>query len=227
MVALNTAPMSRSPRRTSPIRVVLLGAVAVLVALGAGRIGQLLPDIHNPFGSRTVDHSPPAVLHALNDLADYHAASAQYQTTLDIEKDANYLPAFLKGDRTLFLAAGSVDGVVDFSHLGGDAVKIDGDHVTITLPHAHLTAAQVDPQQSHVVTQQRGVLDRLGSIFSDTPSGERHLYLLAQDKLNRAAAADPQLTQRTEDNTRAMLTQLLHGLGFKDVRIVFADAPGT
>ena len=226
MVALNT-PMSRAPRRTSPMRVVLLGAVAVLVVLGAGRINQLLPAIHNPFGSRTVDHSPPAVLHALNDLADYHAASAQYQTTLDVQKDANYLPDFVKGDRTLFLAAGSVDGVVDFSHLGGDAVKVDGDRVTITLPHAHLTGAQVDPRQSHVVTHQRGMLDRIGSVFTDTPTGERRFYLMAQDKLNKAAAADPQLIQRAEDNTRAMLTQLLHGLGFKNVTIVFADAPAT
>src|SRR3954470_8228101 len=227
MVALNTAPMSRSPRRTSPLRAVLLGAVAVLVALGAGQLGNLLPSIHNPFGSKTLDHSPPAVLHALNDLADYHAASGQFQTTLDIEKDANYLPSFIRGERTLFLASGSVDAVVDFSKLGPDAVRVDGKNVTVTLPPAHLMTAQIDPAQSHVVDRQRGLLDRVGSMFSDNPTGEQKLYLDAQSKIGTAAAADNQLTTRAQDNTRAMLTQLLKGLGFTNVTVNFATPPGT
>ena len=43
---------------------------------------------------------------------------------VDVEQDNKLLPSFIKGERTLFIAAGTVDAAVDFSGLsdqsGGD-----------------------------------------------------------------------------------------------------------
>lgn len=201
--------------------------VAVLLGwVGIHHIGDLLPGFGNPFHTKQVDRSGPAVLKALDDLHEYKAATGSYQVMLDIEKDAQYLPAFLKGERTLFLAQGSVDAGVDFSGLGPGAVAVNPDDhsVTISLPHATLSKPVLDTAASHVVDRDRGLLDRLGSVFSDSPTGEQALYRAAEPKL-RAAADESALVGKADENTTQMLQKFLGALGFDHVTVVFQDNP--
>lgn len=202
-------------------------ALVVLVAMIA--VGGLLPSLRNPFGTETRDRSGPAVLKSLEDLSEYRAATANLEVIVDVEEDARNVPSFIKGERTLFVAAGSVDAVVDFGRLGRGAVRVSDDRraVTITLPPARLSRARVDPRRSRVVDRQRGLVDRAGGIFSDNPTSERELYLLAEDKL-AAAARDPAagLLQRAEQNMRATLTSLMRSLGFRRVSVRFTR-PGA
>jgi Protein of unknown function (DUF4230) len=122
------------------------------------------------------------------------------------------------------VAAGSVDAEVDFSNLKGDAIKVseDGTRVDVTLPHARLTPARVDPDQSRVFSRERGLLDRLGSVLSDNPTSERELYRLAGAKM-QAAADGSDLKARAEQNTRAMLQSMLRSLGYREVTVTFRD----
>ena len=76
-------------------------------------------------------------------------------------------------------------------------VSEDRRSVTISLPPPTLSAPHLDLDQSQVVSRDRGLLDRLGSVFSDTPTGERELQLAAQEKM-RAAAAASDLSARAE-----------------------------
>jgi hypothetical protein len=205
-------------------------AVAVVVAVllgwvGLHHLGDLLPGFANPFRTEEVDRTGPAVLKALEDLHEYRAATGSYQVMVDIEKDAKYMPSFLKGERTLFLAQGSVDAGVDFSGLGPEAVTVNPDRsVTITLPHAHLSKPVLDTAASHVVDRDRGLLDRLGSVFSDSPTGEQALYGAAEPKL-RAAANESALVAKADENTTQMLTRLLGALGFTNVNVQFQENP--
>ena len=48
------------------------------------------------------------------------------------------------------------------------------------------------------------------------------LYALAEDRL-AAAAADSDLRERAETNTRAMLTGLARSLGVEEVEVAFAE----
>jgi len=206
-----------------------VGAVIVAVLLGwvgIHHIGDLLPGFGNPFHTEQVDRSGPAVLKALDDLHEYRAATGSYQVMVDIEKDAQYIPSFLKGERTLFLAQGSVDAGVDFSGLGADAVTVNPDDhsVTITLPHAQLSKPVLDTAASHVVNRDRGLLDRIGSVFSDSPTGEQALYAAAEPKL-RAAADESALIARADANTTQMLTRFLGALGFDTVHVAFQVNP--
>ncbi len=214
------------PRRSGRHPLVVV-AVVVLVAVGIGRVADLLPSFSNPFGTETVDRTGPAVLKAVEDLSRYEAATGQFQVIVDLEEDARFMPDFIRGERTLFVAAGTVDASVDFSSIGAGAITVspDGGAVRIVLPHARLSDARIDPGSSRVVSRQRGLLDRLGGVFSDTPTGERQLYLLAEQKLEAAARAGG-VTQRAEENTRAMLESMLGSLGFEDVTVVFGD-PST
>jgi hypothetical protein len=211
--------------RPAIMRVVVIAArdIDSLYVVGAIDLFDFLP---NPFKSETVDRSQPALLERLSDLSEYRAASAELQVLIDVEDDVRFVPSFLAGQRVTFLAGGSVDGAVDFGSLGDDAVEIDGDEVTITLPAAEIVDVDVDPDRSYVVNRDRGVLDRIGGIFSDNPTGEQELYQLAEDKL-RTAADQSALRERAERNTRKMLTALLRSLGFEKVTVVFEEPPAT
>jgi hypothetical protein len=204
------------------VGLVALGAVVV----GVAKVGDLLPSFTNPFGSKTVDRSQPALLQALEDLSEYKAASGNFQVIVDLEKDAKFMPAFLRGQRTLFVGAGSVDAVVDFAGLDQRAIAVSDDRrsVTITLPEPRLTGATVDPQQSHVVSRERGLLDRLGGVFSDSPTSERQLYLMAEERM-AAAARESDLRARAEQNTTAMLQAMVRALGFESVTVRFEPSP--
>lgn len=201
-----------------------MAAVAALAFVGAGRLLDVLPSFSNPFGTETVDRTGPAVLKAVEDLSRYQAATGNFQIVVDLEKDARFLPDFVRGERTLFVAEGTVDAYVDFTGIGSGAVTVspDGDEVTVVLPHAQLADADLDSEASRVVARERGLLDRLGGVFSDNPTDNRRLYLLAEDKLE-AAARDGGVTARAEENTRAMLEGMLGSLGFERVNVVFGD----
>ena len=192
-----------------------LGVIAVLLVIGP----------LNPFRTDTKDRSQPVLLKSLQDLSDYHAATANMQVVVDVEQDAKLLPSFIKGERTLFIAAGNVDAAVDFKALAKDpdAVKVSKDRrsVELTLPAPRLLKPQLDPDRSRVYDRDRGVLDRVEDALSDRPGDEQPLYQLAEDKLAAAAAADPKLLQTAERNTRSMLEGLLRGLGFENIKINF------
>src|SRR5215218_1599383 len=206
-------PGWRPPRRRSQVRLVAgIMLALVLVVAAAGLTGlRLWPSLPNPFATRRVDRSPPVLLKAIEDLAVYKAAKGNFQVVVDVEESTRGIPLALKGERTLFVAGGSVDAEVDFSAIGEGAIKVspDGERVEITLPRARLTQARVDPAQSRVFSRERGLLDRLGSVLSDNPTSERELYLLAQ----------------AEENTRAMLESMLRSLGYRDVTVTFRDPP--
>jgi hypothetical protein len=87
--------------------------VAALVI--AGVLGVRL--IHQPFKTKIVDRTPPVTLQQLRDLAEYKAASANFEVLIDIEKDVKWLPSAIAGERTFFVGVGSVDAVVDFGAL--------------------------------------------------------------------------------------------------------------
>ena len=207
--------------RTGSRALLFLAAVAALVVIAV----LLVTGPLNPFGSDTKDRSQPVLLKSLENLSDYHAATANMQVVVDVEEDARLLPSFIKGERTLFVAAGTVDAAVDFRGLAKDpeAVKVSDDRrsVRLTLPAPKLLEPQLDPDRSRVYDRDRGVLDRVEDAVSDRPGDEQPLYQLAEDKLAAAAAADPQLLRTAERNTRSMLEGLLRGLGFEKITIDF------
>jgi len=195
--------------------VVLLGTVALVVLGFLSATGTL-------FGPRQIDRSGPAVLQAVQDLSDYTAASGQFQVVVDIEEDDPILPAFLRGERTLFVATGSVDATVDFDGLGPDRVEVGADRtrVNVSLPAPSLSEAVIDPEESYVFGRERGLIDRIEGVFQDEPTSERDLYLAAEERLE-AAAVESDLVDTAERNTRAMLDQLLRSLGFEQVTVEF------
>ncbi|GAA2296154.1 DUF4230 domain-containing protein [Streptomyces kunmingensis] len=199
----------------------LLGVlVLVLVLVFTGlRLMHRLGDV---FGTETHDRSGPALLKSVRDLSRYEAASGNFQVVVDLEKDTKYLPDAIRGTRTLYIGAGSVDAYVDLGKIGSGDVRVNDARTsaTLKLPHAQLGSPALDTDRSYAVSKQRGLLDRLGDLFSDNPNDEQAVRKLAARHIGEAAR-DSHLTARAERNTTDMLRGLLRSLGFKDVRVSY------
>lgn len=206
-------------RRTRSVYAAGAVTAGLLVAAAVMAV-QLLG---NPFATKTVDRSLPPLLVELRDLADYHAAQGQFEVTVDREDDVALLPSVIAGERVQYAALGSVDAVVDFSGLteAGISMAADGGAVSITLPQPVLGEPVLDLQNSHVMNRDRGVLNRIGGLFSDSPTSEHALQAAAVEKIAAAAEASG-LRDRARESTRTMLTAMLGVLGFDDVTVTFA-----
>ncbi len=210
--------------RRVPWYVALPVTLAVIVGffLAAARF-EWLPGLPNPFGERTTDRSGPVLLQSIDNLSRYEGAEGNFQVVVDLDKEARFLPSSLLGDRTLYVGAGSVEAFVDFGGLGAKSVIVSDDRTaaTLHLPHARLAQASLDPKRSYVFAQERGLFDRLGTLFSDSPGSQQKLEILAAQKIEDAAKSS-QLQQRAETNTRSMLAGMLHALGYTTVTVTFS-----
>jgi Protein of unknown function (DUF4230) len=206
-------------RRSLGMWIAIVAVLGVLAA--AAVIGQIVKGL-NPLAVKRVDRTQPALLSAISNLADYRAASAQFTVVVDIEDDAKWLPAAVRGERTVMLATGSVDAGVNLAGLGASAFTIDdvAKSVVLRLPHATLRKAELDLANTTVVQHKRGILDRVGSAIGDAPKGENKALRLAQTKLEKAAK-DSTVLAVAEANTTTMMTSLVRGLGYNTVRIEF------
>jgi Protein of unknown function (DUF4230) len=203
------------------------GGVTIALLLVLGVIGPGLFNVSSPFSTSTVDHSPPIVLTEISDLAEFRAAEAEFRVIVDQEKDVKYVPDFVAGERTQYVAVGSIDAVVDFSGLTDDSITYDAvsGKAVVVLPVPTLGDPVIDFENSGVMNRDRGVIDRVGGVFSDSPTGEEDLIVAAQTQMVDAVPSSD-LLERAEANTEKMLTTLLTGVGVREVDVVF-EAPST
>ena len=211
-------------RRRIPVRLVVAGA-AVAVLLPAGlEIRDWVAGFGDSFEPEVVDRSTPPLLLALEDLSEYRAAEADLQTVIDIETDTPWLPSVISGERVSFLATGTADAFVDFEQIGEGAVTLspDGSSATIVLPAPELGEVRIDPENSRVLDRDRGLVERLSDAIEENPSDDSELYALAERRL-AAAAAESDVLDRAEANTRDMLTTLAGSLGVDEVTVEFEE----
>jgi hypothetical protein len=205
----------------------LLAAVVLIVVLLIG-IGVIrgwsgwLPELRNPFAEQTTDRSQPVVLRSIQDLSRFTAASGNFEVVIDVERDRRFIPDFLFGERTLFVAAGTVDAYVEFGGLAEDALVVDEERnaVRVTLPAPQLERPNLDLERSYVFAEERGVVNRIQDFFDDDPDSVQRVMQLAEQRIGDAANASG-LLERAEENTRKMLEGMLGSLGFETVTITF------
>jgi hypothetical protein len=195
----------------------LLLAIVGALAVGPGLAGML--DVTLPFQTKTIDRSQPALLVSVQELSEYHAAVGNFEVVLDIEDDKSWVPGFIAGERSLFVAAGTVDAYVDLSGLSDGDLRLsqDGASVAIRLPEAQLGEPNLDQERTYLFSQDRGVVDRIEDALSTDDQSD--LYQSAEEKL-AAAAADSDLANQAEENTKAMLVGMFNSLDFE---VTFID----
>jgi hypothetical protein len=179
----------RSGRRVGMGSVVVL-TVAVLTALVAA--GALLLwsggfGLDGLFGTQTVDRSAPVLVERLRNRNEFRGATGTFAVTVDLETKHSFIPTFLAGSRTIYSGVGDVDATISLRHIAAATTDPDGTLV-LTLPHAELGAAHLDPHSSHVMSRDRGLADRIGGTFSDSPTSDRGVERVAVRRIERAAA---------------------------------------
>ena len=217
--------VSRSSGLAGKLVTGLLAIVAIAVAVVVLSAVHLLPQLRNPFTETTTDRSGPALLKSITTLSRYEAASGSFQVVVDLTKRTSFIPSFLQGSETLFIGQGTDIAFVDFSQLKSPAIKVSADRsaVTVKLPRARLEPAELNVKQSYVFAEQQGLLNRIGNFFSGDPNSQQQVYILAQRKIEAAAAASSLLTQ-AQHNTQDMLDSMLRSLGFQRVTVTFTAA---
>lgn len=188
-----------------------------LIGLGAAAIIGWL-GVTSLFQNKTIDRSQPALLVSTQELSQYTAAVGNFEVLIDTEEDVPWVPSFVAGERSLFVAAGTVNAYVDFAGLttGDLTLSDDGESVEIRLPQAQLDKPNLDQERTYLYSQERGITNRFSDLLSTQDQSE--LYQLAEAKLATAAEAS-ELTQQAEDNTKTMLTGMFEALDF-DVAFV-------
>ncbi|WP_440901797.1 DUF4230 domain-containing protein [Actinosynnema sp.] len=193
-----------------------IGVLAgVVVLLAAAVLGTLtLTKVWDPFGTDVVDRSQPAVLKSLRDLSQFHAAAGDYQVVLDIEQDVRFVPDALAGQRTLFVAAGTVNAFVDFGTMDERSMTVSQESKTveIDLPSPQLDKPNLQQDKCYVFAQERGLFDRLASLVQ--AQDQQAFYVAAEQKLAEAAQTS-ELRKRAVDSTKKMLTGMLGALGYQ------------
>lgn len=198
----------------------IAAATATVLVGGFAAVVALVPQVSNPFEEREIDRSQPVLLQSIQDLSRYEAAAGNFQVVIDLEKDVRFLPSWVRGERTLFVAAGTVNAYVDFSAIDDGTIEISGEAAHITLPTPALDRTNLDSERSYVFAQERGLLNRIESLFSDNPGEQRELYVLAEQKM-QAVAQESGIIARAEQNTRSMLVGMLRSLGYTSVTVTF------
>lgn len=189
--------------------------LAAAVVLGAAWVSGF----KLPFQTSTIDRSQPVVLKSIEELSQYHAAVGNFEVVVDQEQDVDWVPSFIAGERSLFVAAGTVDGFVDFSGLaeGDVVVSEENKTVEIRLPEAQLTEPNLDQDRTYLFSEDKGLVDAVSEALET--EDQQALYQLAEEKMATAAEAS-ELRQQAEENTRSMLTGMMGGLGYT---VVFTD----
>ena len=199
----NLSPLWRVGRAVGIVAVVLIALLWVV---------SVLPGI-NPFTEHTEDRSQPALLKSVRDLSQYHAAEGNFQVVVDLEHDVAWVPDAIAGSRTLFVAAGTVDAYVDLGRLADESLRVNTEKrtVAVQLPEAKLDKPSIDQKRTYLYSQERGVFDRVSSLFET--KDQQEFYVMAEEKI-AAAAKDAGLTERAEKNTRTMLSGMFKSLGY-------------
>lgn len=189
----------------------------------------------NPLGWVTSswfeDDDPPAAadttLLSIIRTRELRAASGEFSVPVYFGTEQNgireILPDALDANSGIFLYQGTVDALVDLRGLTEGDIEVDAANrsVRIEVPEPTLSRPNIDPSKSKIVSQNRGLLTRLGEIFSESPmAGREELDEVAIEELTRAAQQSD-LAGTARENAREFLTALLNELGYTDVEIEF------
>lgn len=219
--ALGTFRFMKSLRGSVIRGVVTVCALAIVAMVALVGAKAAFPDWTfslNPFSEKTVDKTGPALLKSLTDLSEYHAASGYFETVVDLDDDASFLPTWIKGEQILYVGKGTVDSLVNFGVLDERRVTVSEDRtsVTITLPAPTVGKPVLDLEKSEVFSHDVGIVTKFTG--SDI---ERKAQLKAIEQMTAAASGEGALIEKATENTTAMLRGLFGSLGFTDVTINF------
>ena len=166
----------------------------------------------NPFGfSTTITPSGPVVLEQLQKLARLETARYTGHAIVKGDTSSGILPAFIAGDKLVFVGHGEVVAGVDLSKMKPEDVDTKDGTATLHLPPAEIFHATLDNDQSEVVERQTGVFSK-----PDTQL-ETKVRQEAESQF-RDAAVQHEILKHADLGAQEALRKQLELFGFKEFR---------
>lgn len=122
------------------------------------------------------------------------------------------------GDRKiLFQSTAYLKAGVKLDNFSADNVKIDGENVTVTLPHAELLSFNMPAGET------KTVFEDYGFFRSRFTAAEQNEILQLGEKDIREDVPNLGILQDAEKNAKDVFTAMLTQMGFKNVNIKFEE----
>ena len=222
MIIENAQLASHPPSRESRPRVswvvgALLGAVLTLV-MAAVLVWSLTGFGLMHFmgmlrGERTtINVDQPTVVRQIQKLQRLETVSYTMDKIISGEHSNAYLPKFLVGDRLLLVVHGEVIAGINLAELQTGDVQVQGQKVSIHLPHAEVFSTRIDSARTKVYSRDTGLFS------SPDPNLESEVREEAERQLLQSALQDGMLKTAAE-NARTTISGMLEGFGFHEVDI--------
>jgi len=196
----------------------LLGAVLAAMAIGlllwSYTGASLAAFLRSPFAAlRTrIDVSQPTVVQQIQRLQRLETVRFNMEKIVSGERESDYLPKWLVGDRLLLVVQGEAVAGVDLGKLRPADVTVIGRRVILLVPQAELFSTRIDNEKTRVYSRSTGVFSSLD------PQLESEVRRAAERQL-RDAALQSGILDHANLNARTTLTSFLHGLGFDQVEL--------
>ena len=196
----------------------LLGMVLATAAIGlllwSYTSASLLAFLRSPLAAmRTrIDVSQPTVVQQIQRLQRLETVRFSMEKIVSGERENEYLPKWLVGDRLLLVVEGEAVAGVDLGKLRPEDVIVTGRRVTVLLPQAELFSTRIDNEKTRVYSRQTGLFSSLD------PQLESEVRREAERQL-RDAAVQAKILDHANENARTTLTSFLRGLGFDQVEV--------
>lgn len=192
---------------TRSVGLAVVPVACLLLLLGVARMREL---VNNPFGFSTrVTPSGPVVLQQVQSLRRLETCRYNGQAVVRGETMGS-LPAWLAGDKLVFIGHGEVVGGVDLEQMQAGDVQVEGAKVTLKLPPAQILHARLDNNTSEVFERQTGLFTKAD------PDLETKVRREAEERIRQAALESGLLATATE-NARSALRAQLKQLGFREI----------
>lgn len=206
----------RIPKKGSTWKGAFLGALLALVGIGlivwlATGVG-LLHLLGSLGGGQTLFRvDQPTVVRQIAQLQRLETVKFSMDKIISGEKDSEYLPKFLAGDRLLLVVHGEVIGGVDLATIQPADVLVQGETATVRLPKSQILVTRIDNEKTKVYSRDTGLFT------SPDPNLESELRQEAEKQLQKAAL-DGGILKSADENARYTVSSLLKGFGFKSVQ---------
>ena len=208
---------TRQDRRRFPLGALALGiAIGFLLLSAAGHIAR--PGLWSRFAayltgrSTSIDITSPSVVEKIRQLSRLETVVYSLDKIVGGERQSQYLPDFLVGDKLLLVAHGEVIAGVDLGQLKPGDVVVKGDTVQVRLPAAQVLTTRIDNGRSRIYSRTTGLF-----VPAD-PNLESEVRLTAEQQITQAALSDG-ILDKARQNARTSVAALLYGLGFHTVDV--------
>jgi hypothetical protein len=210
-------------------RVAVAVATVLLLALVVRSADPFDWFVSGPDGEPAAAGEPTLI--AIRETAELKAASGTFSVPveLDVEQTGlrQRLPDFVDQEKIIAIYQADVDATIDLRGLTADAIDADPETRTITVrvPTPKLSRPAIDPENSRIVSHDRGALQRIEDALGEGSLAAKEQLDAAAVEAIAKAARESELPDTARVNGARFLTLLCERMGYEHITIEYAGAP--